>query len=220
MDDFALVAEGKTDFAVISNILRGYFKGQERRPIINEVQPDTRLPEAMQFGSWENIFKYFEDGKHREALQLNHYIVVGIDSDQCHHVKFGVKTQGLEPEEVAYKVSLRIQQSIGKADYDKYGHRFIMAVAVDSRECWLLPLWQSGAAAKSSSNCTTKLNQVITQKGFRPITKSNKSYEVYSELSRGYLKRADLLREGPKNPSLAVFLHELDHRQILLEEED
>ena len=50
----------------------------------------------------------------------------------------------------------------------------------------------------------------------RRINAYDKKVPPYDQASRNYRKRATLLAEGPKNPSLAAFLSELKARAIAL----
>jgi hypothetical protein len=50
MNEFAIVSEGVTDYAVLKNILLGWFKGQDAEPFLKPYQPD---PTAEGESSWQ-----------------------------------------------------------------------------------------------------------------------------------------------------------------------
>ena len=145
--DLAIVGEGVTDQAVLKTILLGYFKGvHPREPRIRSLQPDRDPPpgrEWQEYGNWENVFRYLQEGRHRGALQFSQYLVVQIDTDCSEHPNFGVpRYVGGSPVEVPVlveRVIERIRREIGEEDCRVYGGRLLFAVCVDSMECWLLP---------------------------------------------------------------------------------
>jgi hypothetical protein len=60
----------------------------------------------------------------------------------------------------------------------------------------------------------------LTQKRFRWIRAEEKDVRSYDEASRGYRKTRALLDQGRKNPSLALFLNDLDQRGLTLQPEE
>jgi hypothetical protein len=221
--DFALVCEGVTDHAVLKNILLGYFKNQPRAPRITQKQPDSDATgEAawQQFGNWENVFRYIREGLHREALQFNEFLVVQVDSDDSEHVNFGVPQQHAgqphPPEVMVRLVAARLGELFGDEDLVAYEGRLIFAICVRSIECWLLPLWETDNKAAKTAGCLHTLNAALARKNEPTINPNDKKVPPYDNASRGYRQRPVLLAEGAKNPSLAVFLAELNARAITL----
>jgi hypothetical protein len=221
--DFALVGEGVTDHAVLRNILIGYFKGQLRPPRFTHKQPDldaTGEASWQQFGNWENVFRYLREGHHRETLEFNEFVVVQIDTGDSEHLNFGVPQQEagrpLPREIMVARVAAKLREIIGQEDCATYGTRLIFAICVRDIECWLLPLWEAGKKAEKTSGCLTTLNDALGRKNQARINPDEKKTPPYDNASKGYRKRTTLLSEGPKSPSLAVFLAELDSRGIVL----
>jgi hypothetical protein len=93
-------------------------------------------------------------------------------------------------------------------------------------ECWVLPLWFSDAHAEKITGCVValgscqNLRQQLSQKRFRWIRPEEKDMRSYDEASRGYRKPRALYDQGRKNPSLAIFLNELDRRGLVLPPEE
>lgn len=219
MNEFAIVSEGITDYAVLKNILFGWFKGQNAEPIFNQFQPDpTAAGESswQQFGSWENVFKFLEEKKHRDALDFSEFLIVQIDTDQSEHENFGVSqregVKQLEPPALVAKVAKKLQEIIGPEDLAFYGERIIFAICVNAIECWLLPLWDKSKAAKCEG-CLEAVDRALVRKNEAPL---NKDPDRYRSASKEYAKRKVLLTEGSKNPSLKIFLNELEQRKIVL----
>ena len=224
--DFALACEGVTDHAVLKNILLGYFKDQPRAPRTTQRQPDSDATgEAtwQQYGNWENVFRYLREGLHRGALEFNEYLVIQVDTDDSQHVNYGVPQQeaglSLGPEILVQRVVAKLRVIIGPDDCITYGDRIIFAICVHQIECWLLPLWETGAKAAKTSGCLQPLNAALARKNELTINPKDKKVPPYHNASSGYRKRATLLQEGTKNPSLAVFITELANRAIALTED-
>lgn len=221
--DFALVCEGMTDHAVLKNILNGFFKNQ-RAPRFTGRQPDadaTGEAEWQQFGNWENVFRYLREGLHRDALEYNQYLVVQVDTDNSDHPNFGVEQQeGGQPlsvEVIVARVAAKLREIIGPEDCATYEGRVIFAICVRDLECWLLPLWESGNKVEKTTGCLGAVNIALARKDQPTINPEDKKVPPYDNASKGYRKRATLLSEGPKNPSLRIFLEDLIARNIELE---
>ena len=219
MNEFAIVSEGVTDYAVLKSILFGWFKEQDAEPFLKPYQPDpTAEGESswQEFGNWENVLKYLEEKKHRDALEFADFLIVQIDTDQSEHVNFGVSQREndkpLEPPGLVAKVAKKLQEIIGPDDVAFYGERIIFAICVNAIECWLLPLWDKSKAAKCEG-CLDVLDRALKRKNEAPL---NKDTDRYRSASKEYAKRKVLLTEGGKNPSLEIFLNELERRNIVL----
>lgn len=225
MNEFAVVSEGVTDYAVLKNILLGWFKEQDAEPFLKPYQPDpTADGESawQQYGNWENVLRYLREKKHRDALEFADFLIVQIDTDKSEHENFGVSQRGnnqpLEPPVLFGKVMEKLQEIIGAEDVAFYGDRIIFAICVREIECWLLPLWDSEKASKCEG-CLNALDRALS-KADEPILDTNpKQSRRYENASKGYRKLQVLLAEGPKNPSLKLFLDQLGSRNIRLSSE-
>ena len=225
--DFALVCEGLTDFVALENILIGYCKGQAREPLITQAQPlsdATGESTWRSYGGWEYVFRYLQEGLHRDALERNEYLVIQIDTDTSEHAHYGVPQseagQPLSPETMVYRVAARLRAILGPEDCATYGDRLIFAICVRELECWLLPLWENDAKAAKTTGCLPSLNAALKRLNQKPINPQAKNVRTYQDISRGYLKQKVLLAEGPRNPSLGIFLAELSTRTFTLTESD
>lgn len=221
--DFALVCEGVTDHAVLKNILLGYFKDQPRAPRFTQKQPDSDATGEgawQQFGNWENVFRYLREGRHRDALEFNQYLVVQVDTDESDHANYDVPQQEAGrpylPNAMVDRVAAKLREILGPEDCTTYEGRLIFAICVRDIECWLLPLWETGNKVAKTSGCLQTLNTALARKGEPVINPHDKKVPPYANASRGYRKPATLLAEGVKNPSLAIFLGELNARAIVL----
>jgi hypothetical protein len=204
MASFALVTEGPTDQAVLWNILHGLFD----EPIINPIQPtrDATTGETG-FGGWELVLECLERGDHWNALQFNDYLIVHLDTDIVQDPRVGVAwTQGETPEALIKRVSARLREVMGEDFIEQYGEQVIFAIAVDTIECWLLPLWASGKKQGKATGCLGELNSALRRKKEKPV---GKNYRDYERVSSRLQKRKVLMEGYQSNPSLKVFVEAL-----------
>jgi hypothetical protein len=225
MNEIAVVSEGVTDYAVLKNVLLGWFKGQPAEPFLKPYQPNpTAQGESawQEFGGWENVLRYLRERKHRDALEYADYLVIQIDSDESQHPNYGVPQlengRPLEPGEMAEKVAAHLRNIIGPDDCDFYGERIIFAICVREIECWLLPLWDKARAGKCEG-CLKALNTALAKAGETVINPHGKTSRPYEAAFKKYQKQSVLLDKGRQNPSLALFLDELGRRNIQLQVE-
>jgi hypothetical protein len=149
-----------------------------------------------------------------------------VDTDVAEEPGFDVPKQNengpIPLQEFVGNVIERLKSEIVEQDLAFYGDRFIFAIGVEQLECWVLPLWFDDAKGEQIVNCTTRLggcNQLrdeFTAKNYRCIRKEEKSPLSYDFASREYRKYGTLVSQGPRSPSLAIFLNELNRRAIQL----
>ena len=227
MGDFALVTEGITDHQVLRNVLIGYYK-EQREPVITFEFPD---PQAKQpIGGWTLVLHYLRAKKFRQAFQVNQFVVVQMDTDVAEDQGFDVAKQNadgpLSLEAFVAAVVERLKQEIGANDWATYGERFIFAIGIEQIECWILPLWHSDTKGAQTANCTSRLAQTpklqdeLKARNYGWFGAGNKDSLSYDFASRGYRKKKILMDEGSRNPSLALFLADLDRRAIVLPPEE
>lgn len=214
MPTFGLITEGVTDQHIIRAVLDGFFDPEEVDirhflPIVD----NTYKHQVQNFSNWELVLVYCASPQFVEAFSFVEYIVVQIDTDQCDDPRFGVQKheQGklLPPDEIVQRVAAKLQERIGDAVWNKFQERIIFAVAVDTIECWLLPLYAAGKEKTKTLNCLGSLNRSLQKKNFFPINPQAKEPRRYADLARPYSKRRELMKYYNENPSLAVFVERL-----------
>jgi hypothetical protein len=221
MGDFAIVAEGHTDQVVIKNILLGLYQGCEEEPLINFEQPlldETSRDGRREPGGWDLVLKYLQLGKYKQALQVNRFLVIHLDTDVSE--AYGVAKHGeggeLSPEQLVVATVAKLRSLIDPAILASHGHQLLFAIAVHSIECWLLPLVFDRSQSTKRAKLVGCLKGVDDErrKGGRPMLErgDGKQSRVYDGISRAYRKRRTLLEHGLANPSLALFLREVAPR--------
>jgi hypothetical protein len=220
---FGLVTEGKTDQVVIDNILAGYFKSPDID--VRELQPlrdETDQNREDSFGGWYRVFEYCRSSRFREAFQFNDYIIVQIDTDRSEDTHYDIpKYQGgkeLTPEQLIERVIKKFAEDIGESFFSQHRWRIIFAISVHSIECWLLPLYENTKKrAAATKNCLKRLKKQLNKRGLKL---GDKDSDDYNEASKPYRRHRDLMRVYENNPSLKIFITELQSRNVEIEADD
>jgi hypothetical protein len=219
MPSFGLISEGKTDQIVIGNILSGYFDDPDIdvRPFL-PLLDETDKNRVENFSNWKLVLDYCESIKFKESLQIVDYLIVQIDTDTCEETHYDISKHDvgreLSPEELIEKVSEKLQDLIGNDFYDKYSEQIIFAISVHEIECWLLPLYYTNSKKEKFKGCLGTLNQELNRKEGFSISSNNKNPDYYETISRKYLKNKVLMSKYEDNPSLKIFIEELEKRNI------
>lgn len=181
MPSFAIVSEGVTDQTVIENILEIFGERVlKEAAFVTYAQPirDETDSHTAPHGGWELVLDYCE---HRlaDALSTNDYVVIHIDTDQCHHENFDVATHDGGAErahlDVINDVIEKIMQRIGSVLKPGDQHRLIFAIAVHSIECWLLQLI---FLEERVTGCEERLRYRVRKEGLGNLTKTYRKYTV------------------------------------------
>lgn len=221
MPKFGLITEGITDQIVIENILVGYFDNPDI--IVNPLQPlrdETDKNRTTNGGGWTLVFDHCRSDKFQDAFSFNDYIIIQIDTDTCDEIGYDIsKTEvgtGIEllPEKLIEKVCLRLKEMIGIDFYNEVQNRIIFAISVHSAECWLLPIYYKDRNNSATKSCLDRLNRILATKG--QFTISAKDTDYYDAISRKYLKHKFLMSKYKHNPSLKIFIEELEKREIVI----
>ncbi len=222
MPSFGFITEGKTDQIVIGNILSGYFNTPDLdfRPFLPLLDETDKKKEN--FSNWKLVLDYCHSDKFKEAFQFIDYLIVQIDTDTCEERHYDISKleagRELPPEELVEKVSLKLQELIGKDFYTNYSKQIIFAISVHEIECWLLPLYYTDNKKKKHKGCLATLNQALCRTENFRISDSNKNPDYYEIISRKYSKKRTLMSKYQDNPSLKIFIEEIEKREIIIED--
>lgn len=220
---FGVIAEGPTDQTVIENILLGYLADQEDEPDIRYIQPPRPLTGAP--AGWGHVFKSLERKDYEGALQFNDYLVIHIDTDAQEEPGFDVprreKGKELSVSDRVDRVIARLRKEIDPGFSQANAHRILFAIAVDSIECWLLPLLYGNKKAAKTTGCLESANQALRRTDRDALSAGdNKFILAYEKTSSGYRKRKTLIELHDKNPSLQLFIKQLETVQTGLTTND
>ncbi len=207
---FAIIAEGPSDQRVIENIIQGVASKSDNAATVIDIQPTPNSG-----GGWTEVIHALQCGMAGEALGYCDFVVVHVDTDVCEEKGFDVlrRVDGREltTEELISAVEQRLRDAIGET-FTAIESRVIFAIAVNSIECWLLPVLfdHEPAKAAKTTGCLKTANDVLYAQNKAPL-KSGDSVNVpaYREVSRAYSKRKILRERSPRNSSLEQFVMKL-----------
>jgi hypothetical protein len=210
---FAVIAEGPSDFEVLRYILAGFFADPD--VVVNQLQPAVDATTGRSSpGGWYEVFRFIGSSKFTGAFERADFVVIHIDTDVC-EAHFGVARRhpdGHErtAEEMLTATIERLVHAIDPAVFSAYQLRIIFAVAVESIECWLLPLVYNDKRREKLVNCLGSLNSALSvQKGFS-IDPADKQVKYYRKFVRDLGKRKTLDACWPHNPSFRSLIQVLE----------
>ncbi len=213
---FAIIAEGPTDQTVIENILLDFLEDQDDEPEIRFIQPPRPLTETP--AGWGHVFKSLKRKDPENALQFNDYLVIHIDTDVQEEPGFDVprreKGKELSVSDRVDRAVTRLKQDIDDSFFQANAHRILFAIAVDSIECWLLPFLHDKRKAAKITGCLESANQALRKANQDALSAGeNKFPRAYEKASSGYRKRKTLIQLQNRNPSLELFIKQLEALQ-------
>ena len=211
MPSFALIAEGITDQVVIEAILDSFYKGEDDELSVAYIQPtrdatDQSRQEREDFGGWEQVLEHCSIPEHLyEALALNDYIIIHIDSDICWHPTIQIDPS-IPWNELVETIQNLILSKIDPIILENHQNRLIFAIAIHSTECWLIPLYSKVRGELNRVNdCEGLLGAIMRRNN--DIYK--KEYRIFKTLVRPLRKKKTLLDALAFSPSLNNFVRSL-----------
>lgn len=214
---FAVIAEGPSDFEVLRHILAGFFSDPDI--VVNQIQPAVDATTGKSSpGGWFEVLRFLGSDKFAGAFTRDNLVVVHIDTDVCEEPAFGVSRREPDGRErtcdelIAHAVD-RLVNAIGPDLHARLQHRIVFAIAVESIECWLLPLYYRDNRRAKPVNCLRSLNEALSAKEGFSIDPEKKQVKYYTKAVRPYTKRKTLDECAPHNPSLARFFAALQRLQ-------
>ena len=115
------------------------------------------------------------------------------------------------------RVIIRLKRDIDADFYLANEHRILFAVAVDTIECWLLPLLYNKKKAGKTTGCLDTANAALRKANRNGLSAGETKFPLaYDQVSSDYTKRKNLMNHRDKNPSLGLFIKQLDDLQSRL----
>lgn len=218
MATFALVSEGITDQLILQHIIYAVVEDDHDEEVhFSILQPlrdatDQSRQEPESFGGWEKVLEYCtKTNELIEALSVNQYLVIQIDTDFCEHPNFGLSLHDngreLTPLELALTTKNKLIELMTWEFYDAHKDRIIFAITVHSSECWLLPFYGTTASARcKTKSCESTLNRDLTKQDIK-YAKDGPCYEKICKP----LSKAKLLKRARKlNGNLDDFVESIE----------
>lgn len=221
-----IMAEGKSDLAVITNILKGAL-GIDRSdiqyllPELDYDETDLARMRVEQFSNWTIVKSRCEEGKvirrFFEGIDDERFMVIHIDTAERLEIGFGV----IEPkkeDESGYVSALREAVVLRLKDWlgENLHKRTAFAVAVEETEAWIIPIFdakvsETGFYPNPKERLSRLMNRsnVMSTKARGKLFQINE-FEKFWELSYPLRKRRNLQECAGKNESLKLFCADLE----------
>jgi hypothetical protein len=209
---FAIIAEGPSDFVVLRHILAGYFA--DTNIVATQLQPVVDDTSGLSSpGGWYEVFRYIGSEKFVGAFERGELVVVHIDTDVCEEPHFNVSRRNSDgalrsADEMLALTTERLIREIGPTVYERFKSRILFAVAIESIECWLPPLYYTDRHREKQVNCIGPLNAATSAREGFSIDVNNKQVKYYFKIVKR-LKRKDVDACSPHNPGFRAFVSDL-----------
>ncbi|WP_313461141.1 hypothetical protein [Stenotrophomonas sp.] len=210
---FALITEGITDQVALKAVLTGHYNrfNPDIEVFCNPVQPTADATDASKqggFAGWELVLqKCAKAGEAEDALALNDFLIVQIDTDMGDHVNYGLPLApgGVDVDEATLVEQARAIIATKFGDrWPAIQNRVFLAISVHSLECWLLALHVAEAPCATKS-CENRLEKHL-RKQDQPF---EKTYRCYEAISKGFRKPKELEAARQRSVSLNRFVDSL-----------
>ncbi|ACU05051.1 hypothetical protein [Pedobacter heparinus] len=205
--EVSIISEGVTDQIIIEAIVQGLLN--DKNISLNALQPKENEP-----GGWQLVRSYCKSKDFKEALPYTEgLIIIHIDCDV-------LGTDGVPEDCVINFNNMTINQAFDAVKakiigfitpnvFNLYSDRIVFAIAINSIECWLLPLYYSNkrAVANKTSGCLQALNNELRKRGF---TIDKKDLKYYREISKDLRAEKTIRHCYERNESFALFIDSLN----------
>lgn len=227
---FAIFCEGKSDAAVITNILKGILKLDRSDiryslPELEYDETDLFNQSPLKFGSWtlvkdacinkEQLRTYFEN----QTTDQEYYAVIQIDSAERNENEFNVidPPKGKNYAKYSSQLHENIKTKMSEWLKNEYTERIIFAICIEEIEAWLITRLTDYKHDTSKENkpkeyFKSKWDKLYNKKDISRL-KNMSTFEEYLFHSAVFTKYKLLEKSRKKNISLDIFCSDLEHLQ-------
>ncbi len=215
-----IICEGRSDCAVIINILKGLTKLDSSsfvplRPTDTKDETDKAVIDPLTFSSW-SVVKQECKARTRidEFFQFegNEFIVIHMDSAECEEYPVKRPARGSEN----YCPNLRnnhINEINRWLKLSGPSNQFLYAIAIEEIDAWVLTIFEN-VDSSTHVNPKKRLAFQLNRRG----VKLSSGYDSYLTLSREFNKKKVITNPNvlTRNPSLSEFCDEVIQKIIPL----
>ncbi|MFY0580431.1 hypothetical protein ACN28S_44885 [Cystobacter fuscus] len=215
-----IIAEGRGDLAVISNILRGlgidFEDIQFLRPQYALDETDLHAMSEEQFSNWGLVKKECTTGSLLEEfldspIEEERLVVIHIDTAEAGLPGYDVTRPPGSTKDSAIELRRRVAAKLDEWLSGRKSDQFRYAIAVEETEAWILTLYQkkeTSTARDPKKALQKELNQRHSDKERKQLSQM-RAYEHHDKLSRDFRRRRTLEDCATRNHSLRLFLESL-----------
>ncbi len=198
-----IIAEGRSDQIAIEAIVQSYLNDKDI--ILDPLQPKEGEP-----GGWPLVIKYCKSQDFKEALPFNDgLIIIHIDCDVLKGDGLPndcvMQFNNLSVEETFLMVRDKLIEFITPEIFSKAEDKIVFAIAIDSLECWFLPIYHNQKAKQNkTTGCLGTLNtELVKKEGFYIDEKDEAKYRI---ISKHYFERKMIDKCYKTNKSFRLFI--------------
>ncbi|MFE8605013.1 hypothetical protein [Archangium violaceum] len=216
-----IIAEGRGDLAVISNILRGqlgidFEDIQFLRPQYALDETDLHAMSEDQFSNWGLVKQECRTGSLLEEflnspIDEERMVVIHIDTAEAELPGYDVTRPSGSTGDSAIELHRRVAAKLDEWLSRRKSGQFHYAIAIEETEAWILTLHQKKetSTARDPKKALKKvLGQRHSDKERKQLSQM-RAYEHHDKLSRDFRKRSTLEDCATRNHSLRLFLESL-----------
>ncbi len=226
-----IIVEGKSDAAVITNILKGVLDidKSDIQYLVPELDFDETSLHQMreqEFSNWtivkQNCLNREKISNFLEIFEDDRFIVIHIDSDVKDEIGFDVNTpESLKSIGDIKELRDNIKNKISEWLNNEYVDKIALAIAIQEIDAWILTKYNNKQKDTGLYlNPKERLNKIfnkpnfISEKEKRKIFSFSDNFNKYSFLSRDFRKIREINKFKERNLSLKEFCKELDKFKI------
>lgn len=221
-----IIAEGKSDLAVITNILKGAL-GIDRSdisylvPELDYDETDLARMRVEQFSTWTIVKKRCEEGavvqRFFEGIDDQRFLVIHLDTAE--RLDIGFKVVEPKKEDVPEYVSQVREAVVVKLKEwlsENFNERTAFAIAVEEAEAWVMPIFdtnvsETGFYPTPKERLLRVLNRSndLSDKDRKRLFQMDE-FDKFLELSSPLRKGKNLRACAEQNASLRLFCSDLE----------
>ncbi|KFA91068.1 hypothetical protein [Archangium violaceum] len=213
-----IIAEGRGDLAVISNILRGrlgidFEDIQFLRPQYALDETDLHSMSEAQFSNWGLVKQECKTGSLLEEflnspIDEERLVVIHVDTAEAELAGYDVTRPSGSTGDASIELHRRVAAKLDEWLSGRKSDQFRYAIAIEETEAWILTLYQKKETS-TARDPKKALKKVVGQRHSdkeRKQLSQMSAYEHHDKLSRDFRKRSTLADCATRNHSLRLFL--------------
>ncbi len=218
-----IIAEGRSDVAVLENILKGKLSVDISQDI-RHLQPEFEFDETdlhtmppEKFSNWALVRDACRQrSKFRDffSLEEERFIVIHIDTAEAEVKGYDVhRPDKSNNPDYSRLMRQSVIEKIKGWMNNEFEDRLLFAIAIEETEAWVLTIFWNGKKDTCEINDPkSELNRILNKK-FKSKEKKilkEREYVKFSELSKKFGKKKELEKYVLNNESLRLFCESLD----------
>ncbi len=221
----AIYAEGRSDHAVITNILKGYLNIDQSDiqydlPEYHLDQTDMAQMQVKEFSTWtvirENCINSEKIDTFLNSCDDDGFVIIQIDTSERNEPGYNVslpRKHGMQLTNYCIELRDNVINKIKEWLGNNYlNDKFYFAIAIEEIEAWVLTIYSTANSARFNDPkraLNRELRRQLSNREFNKIFQQ-KTFRKFFELTRKFRRRRDLINFANNNESRRLFLVSLD----------